>query len=313
MELHWRLFGSGSAVASRFHSLPKRLILAGRVLGILLTAAIKVVHQRLVWHSLMLGIDIITRNFGRCLGEMTLESRWLRITNIYWWSLSEATVTSCSLNVHVLLAERRSGTRRIVRLLQSLFLSASICILFRLVTIASDGEIAFSSRWCMDFYRSLFFIWGLIRTIICISHRLLSSNTIVEIFVGISKTRGSSYLLLLLLASVTHEILVLILSLVLLLLLVWLHSITISLRYKAVNGLILLLWRGLELILILVGLILVWRHLVHDSVLLLLALLCSWLVSGWLFISPSKAKLWIATFMENIVTKKFAYLEHCEF
>jgi hypothetical protein len=85
----------------------------------------------------------------------------------------------------------------------------------------------------MDFYRSLLFIRWLIRTIVCISHWLLGANTIVEIFIGISKTRGSSHLLLLLLlllASVTHEILVLVLSLILLLLLVGLHSISISLR-----------------------------------------------------------------------------------
>jgi hypothetical protein len=82
----------------------------------------------------------------------------------------------------------------------------------------------------MDFYRSLLFIWWLIRAIVCISHWLLGANTIVEIFIGISKTRGSSNLLLLLLASVAHEILVLVLSLILLLLLVGLHSISISLR-----------------------------------------------------------------------------------
>lgn len=234
MDLHWRLFGSGSTVASRFHSLPEGLVLAGRILGLLLilTTAIKVVHQRLIGHSLMLGIDIVTRNFWRWLGEMTLESRWLRITNIYWWCLSEATVPSSSLNVHVLLPECRSSTRRIVRLLLSLSLSTSIGILFRLVSVSPDGEIAFSSRWCMDFYRSLFFIWRLVRAIICISHWLLGTNTIVEIFIGISKTRGSSHLLLLLLLlpSVAHEILVLVLSLILLLLLVGLHSISISLR-----------------------------------------------------------------------------------
>ena len=232
MDLHWRLFGCGSTVASRFHSLPEGLILAGRILGLLLilTTAIKVVHQRLIRHSLMLGIDIVTRNLRRWLGEMTLESRWLRITNIYWGCLSEATVPSSSLNVHVLLPECRSGARRIVRLLLSLSLSTSIGILFRLVPVSPDGEIAFSSWWCMDFYRGLFFIWWLIRTIVCVSHWLLSSNTIVEIFVGISKTWGSSYLLLLLLPSVAHEILVLILSLILLLLLIGLHSISISLR-----------------------------------------------------------------------------------
>jgi len=317
MELHWWFLCSRPTVASWLHSLSESLIFWSRelrrVLLILTAASIKVVHDGLIWDSLVLREDIIWTNLWRSLREMTLESRWLRISNVNRRCLSETTIATSRSNVHILLAEGRSCTRRVIGLLLGLFLSATEGILVWFISISTDREIAFASRWCMNLNWSLFFIRWLIYTIVAVSHRLLRAKTIVEIFVPIYKVLGCSHLLLLILASKAHHILLLVLRLTLLKLLIRLHPIAICLRDKPIYRLVILLRHSLVLILVFGSLILISWHLVHHSVLLLLALLSCRLESARLIITPSQAELWVTSYILDLLSYKSTYQEHYEF